>query len=155
MSIQDSSPNNFSRDIKPSEDIAWILRDRPLLVGEVDEEYDALFFNIAEAVRPDDSIEWLFIKDIADLSWELKRLQRSKTIINNAVIGEALQGIAVKLRIVDAEREAKQAAAGDRRIFYQLYRKQLEKILDGTTERQGSSDHLGATPPILNRRSLP
>jgi hypothetical protein len=113
MSIQDSTPNDFACDIKQSQDIAWILRDRPLLAGEVDEEYDALFFNIAEAVRPDDSIEWLFIKDIADLSWELKRLQRSKTILNNAVIGEALKGIAVNRRVADAEREAKQAAAGE------------------------------------------
>jgi len=53
------------------------LFDRPPLVhGESHEQYNAMVSELAVAISPRDFLEWLFLKDIADIEWEILRLRR-------------------------------------------------------------------------------
>ena len=53
-----------------------LFADRPLLPGENDEQYDALLCSIVEQVKPADVIEAIWVKDVVDLIWEVRRLRR-------------------------------------------------------------------------------
>ena len=63
------------------EDIREIWGDPPLLRNESAETYEMLARQISQAVGPTDVIEWVWVKDILDLSWEIRRLRRFKTIL--------------------------------------------------------------------------
>jgi hypothetical protein len=62
-------------------DIRKIWGEPPLLRNEDPETYEKLARQISQSVGPVDAIEWLWIKDILDLSWEIRRLRRFKTML--------------------------------------------------------------------------
>jgi hypothetical protein len=53
----------------------------PLVWNEKREDYDVLFDGIAMALQPEDIIQWLTVKEYADISWELQRERRIKAEI--------------------------------------------------------------------------
>jgi len=59
-------------------DIAALFGYAPTLKTEDDEIYWNCMKRIAECVEPQDGIEWLWVKDVVDLSWEILRLRRLK-----------------------------------------------------------------------------
>jgi hypothetical protein len=65
-------------------DIQALFGTRPLIFSEKADAYDALISRIAAAVAPQDIIEWLYVKDVGDITWEIQRHRRCKTsIVNN------------------------------------------------------------------------
>ncbi|MCB5176419.1 hypothetical protein [Microvirga lenta] len=56
--------------------LGLLVAKRPLVIGESEQDYDELLAEIAAAVAPSDTIETLWVKDIADLKWEAMRLRR-------------------------------------------------------------------------------
>ena len=54
-------------------EIRDMLGEPPLLATEDPNQYDALLTELAREVRPSDFIEWLWVKDIADLTWDIIR----------------------------------------------------------------------------------
>lgn len=62
----------------PPAGIAELFADPPLVGNESREEYDRLFAAIAAAAKPADAIAWLFVRDITDLSWEIRRERNLK-----------------------------------------------------------------------------
>jgi hypothetical protein len=66
---------NSSRFSFPVE-LGWIVKQRPTVHGESDAEYDALLAHLSEAIEPDDVVELLWVKDLADVTWESLRLRR-------------------------------------------------------------------------------
>jgi hypothetical protein len=50
----------------------------PVLASEDPNRYTKLALQIANAVGPEDVIQWLLIKDVLDLTWEILRLRRVK-----------------------------------------------------------------------------
>jgi hypothetical protein len=67
--------------LSPPGGIAELFADPPLVGNESREEYDRLFAAIATAAKPADAIAWLFVRDIADLSWEIRRERSFKLLI--------------------------------------------------------------------------
>ena len=59
-------------------EIRDMLGKPPLLATEDPNQYDALLTELAREVRPSDFIEWLWVKDIADLTWDIMRYRRIK-----------------------------------------------------------------------------
>jgi hypothetical protein len=59
-------------------DIAALFEYAPTLKTEDDEIYWNCMKRIAECVEPQDIIEWFWLKDVVDLSWEISRLRRLK-----------------------------------------------------------------------------
>src|SRR5215475_6717231 len=60
-------------------DIAALFGYAPTLKTEDDETYWKFMERVIKCVEPQDIIEWLWIKDVVDLSWEILRLRRLKT----------------------------------------------------------------------------
>jgi hypothetical protein len=71
-----------SSAINAPKEIQRFLEDPPLVGGETLKDYNAFFAAIAASVKPTDAIDWLFTKDIVDLSWHIRR---ERTIIADVV----------------------------------------------------------------------
>lgn len=50
----------------------------PLIPGEDEQAYDELLSLVTTAIKPNDPIEELWVKDVVDLVWEAQRLRRLK-----------------------------------------------------------------------------
>ena len=59
-------------------DIAALFGYAPILKTEDEEIYWNCMERVVKCVVPQDIIEWLWIKDVVDLSWEILRLRRLK-----------------------------------------------------------------------------
>lgn len=58
--------------------IAELLGESPLILGEDENEYWNLCAQFASAIQPKDFVEWVWVRDILDLTWEIRRLRRLK-----------------------------------------------------------------------------
>jgi hypothetical protein len=61
-------------------DIEAIFGEPPLLRGEDDGLYITLMEKYIDLIKPDDMIEWWWVKDMTDLTWEIRRLRRFKML---------------------------------------------------------------------------
>jgi hypothetical protein len=66
---------------QPPKGLLSFLEDLPLTADEMAEEYYELFGAIVIAVNPRDTIDWLHVKCVVDLTWEIKRERTIKTSI--------------------------------------------------------------------------
>ena len=67
--------------IKPPKELQPFLEDFHLVGDEAAEDYINLFVAIAMAAKPADTIDWLYIKDVADLTWEIQPERAIKAAI--------------------------------------------------------------------------
>jgi hypothetical protein len=58
--------------------VRLLCGDPPVLSSEKRTDYEILFSYIADYVKPTDPIEWLWLKDVVDHTWEIRRLRRFK-----------------------------------------------------------------------------
>ena len=85
-----------------------------LLYGEEAGAYKALWLDVARDIEPSDVIEWLWINDILELTWEIRRLRRFKTQLMqrnfevgiNDYLAEGLTSYQ-KLDVLEARSEAR------------------------------------------------
>ena len=78
-----------ARQVIPDE-IKVLFGKPPLLYNENLGHYMRLLEKIALAVEPKNTIEYFWVKDIADLTWEIRRLRRFvAAIIDSAKKGRA------------------------------------------------------------------
>ena len=69
----------------------------PLLITESAEDFAALNAAFAQAIKPRDVVEQMYVDDIVALSWEILRLRRCKTAIINTAFEDALLTILNRL----------------------------------------------------------
>ena len=74
-------------------EIRTLLGEPPLLISEDPSAYDALLATFAATVRPEDCIEWIYVKDCVDLNWEIRRIRQAKAGIIDVTRKEALRSI--------------------------------------------------------------
>src|SRR5277367_3393981 len=62
--------------VRPLLGSSWIIE------GEDPERYEKVLAEVGDAAQPIDFIDWLLVKDIVDLTWEIQRarLQRERVI---------------------------------------------------------------------------
>ena len=72
-------------------DLQSLLGPPPLLEGEDASAYEALKFRILAAVKPEDAIEQMWVRDVLDLLWETTRLRRLKAKLMHAAAHEGLR----------------------------------------------------------------
>jgi hypothetical protein len=72
---------------------AKLLGRRPLIEGESTEDYDARLGAFAEAISPANAVEWVWVKDITDATWELQRSQNARTKLLEAALRSDRIGI--------------------------------------------------------------
>lgn len=85
------SSGELERVIPP--EIIALFEQPPLLPGESLEAYDRLLTGVGITVAPSDVIEWLWVKDIVDLLWEVQRLRRLRLALLNGARRKALAAI--------------------------------------------------------------
>jgi hypothetical protein len=61
--------------------VRWLCGDPPVLSSEKRKDYEALFSGMADSVKPTDSVEWIWLRDIVDHTWEIRRLRRFKCLL--------------------------------------------------------------------------
>jgi hypothetical protein len=66
-----ASPQSLA-DVRELLGPVWIIE------GEDPERYEQLLVRVADAVRPIDFIDWLLVKDIVALTWEIQRSRRRR-----------------------------------------------------------------------------
>jgi hypothetical protein len=75
---------------KPSACLDATLFPSPVLITERKEEFSELHAALTQELAPRNIVEKLFVADIANLVWEMRRLRRSKTaILDMASTGDA------------------------------------------------------------------
>ena len=84
------APNYYS--LVPPE-ISAILGKPPVLAVESLDAYKALFVAIARERRPRASLEWLLVRDIADMDWQIQRLRRAIASVLDITYKEALEKV--------------------------------------------------------------
>lgn len=65
----------------------------PLLRFEDPRAYDTLMAETAASIVPTDTIEWLLIRDVVDLTWEIMRYRRFKTALVDSEIKSELSSM--------------------------------------------------------------
>ena len=78
---------------KPPAALAKFFDDPPLLPSESEDTNDHLFSATVYAADPKDAIEWLFIRDIADLSWEIRRERAVKAQVIKSARNEVVENL--------------------------------------------------------------
>lgn len=61
-------------------DTRALLGPPPLTSLEDDEAYERMLTQMALAISPKDFVEWTWLKDIADLTWDAGRARRAKAV---------------------------------------------------------------------------
>jgi hypothetical protein len=61
-------------------DVRALFGDPPLLRGEEASLYNNLMDQFSRLVEPRDMIEWWWVKDMTDHTWEIRRLRRFKVL---------------------------------------------------------------------------
>jgi hypothetical protein len=129
--------------VKPPQELAHLFLDPPVARTESREDYEGLFAAIAAAVKPADAIAWMYVRDMTDLSWEIRREKSLKIHLFKAAEERSVQyllspppkpftGELVSFfeiappdpEVVQATKEARQWASGDPKI-----RRKVEKKL--------------------------
>jgi hypothetical protein len=74
------------------------LRSKPpVLRSESADEYTSLHKKLVEEIRPQGAIEAVYVEEITDLIWEIKRLRSCKVSIIHQVSRRALQGVLLQI----------------------------------------------------------
>lgn len=79
------------------QDVAEFIGDRPIVKGEDPRLYDALFGKLAALIAPEDPIEWIWTKDVADAHWEARRARRFRDQILDLGRYKAMRRVAENL----------------------------------------------------------
>ena len=75
------------------EDIRMIFEKPPLLKTENPAHYRQLVDQLIKAIEPVNVLDWLQLKDIADQSWEILRLQRFRGAIVDLACRRAIESV--------------------------------------------------------------
>ena len=82
-----------SPQLKPPTELAQFFADPPIALNERRQDYDNLFAAIAAAEKPADAIGWIFVRDITDLSWEIRREKSRKLQVIKSAEEACVAGI--------------------------------------------------------------
>ena len=93
MPQQSAVPNPTFDCNQPPAGIISILQQRPLIWGEAASDYDALFMAILAEIAPMTTLQWLHVKNLADLAWEIHRYRRLKAKIIDLARVDAIESL--------------------------------------------------------------
>jgi hypothetical protein len=89
----------------------------PILISESLECYERVRASTIEMVEPQNTFEWLLVKDLVDLSWEIRRLAKEKADLVNLTCKEALRMIIESLW-EDEPEECRRVARKNADIYF-------------------------------------
>jgi hypothetical protein len=78
-------------------EILALINNPPLLKGESSQEYYDLLSVLVSNIAPADIVEWLWLIQFNDCTWEIFRNRRFRTFVIDLQRGPALQGLILKM----------------------------------------------------------
>src|SRR5215211_4955719 len=93
------------RTVVPA-DVKELFENPALLMDESEDEYHKLVSQLAAVVNPGDFLEWIELRDIADLIWNAQRFRKIKAAALKGAQAETLASLLftmLRKRIVDGE----------------------------------------------------
>jgi hypothetical protein len=100
------------------------LTGRVLSIFEDQEAFEQLLLQIATAVAPKDYIEWLWVKDIADNTWDILRARRAKAVRLSLARKTAIRDI-IEMHDKDGAYVFADFSEGDRPL------QEAQRVVDG------------------------
>jgi len=85
------------------DDIVDFIGKPSLLETEIAADYDALLHRLAETVKPKDAVEWLWVADVTNLVWEMRRLRGMRDGIVERETGQGLGDLVEDILSADHE----------------------------------------------------
>ena len=91
---------------------AAVLPASPLVINESTEQFQSIHDALIQEIKPRGMIEQIYVKDIADLTWEILRIRRFKTAILDTQFSSAAEKVLKELllQIGHDYTEAREAA---------------------------------------------
>lgn len=131
-------------------DIAFLIKERPLLWYESPREYDALQRSFFRQLAPEGALNCIFVKGAVDYAWEIRRMKR----LTHTHINYATPNVAARMLAPDEGLWGNP----DR----DLVRGQARDVVAGAKERGGDGkpslsermEGAGATPEMLHYKAL-
>ena len=80
LTVLGPSMSEKSLSLVPPVEVQALFGDPPLLRGEDNGLYYTLMDHFTKLVEPKDIIEWWWVKDMTDHTWEIRRLRRFKVL---------------------------------------------------------------------------
>jgi hypothetical protein len=108
--------------VKPPKELLPVLAECHLVADEKETEYFNLFAAIVKSTRPSDAVDWLYVKSIVDLTWDIRRertikagiieMTRKEIVLDflKATAGDPASAITHFYRVFQADNEANQWA---------------------------------------------
>jgi hypothetical protein len=95
MMTDDAMTRSVSVAVRPEppDELKSFFGERPLIRGEDPSVFEALRDRIAEAVGPQDAMDWLWVSDLATAAWDAQRARRLSAQLYEAARKEAIQTI--------------------------------------------------------------
>ncbi len=115
-----------------------------LLPGENVDAYNALHDHLRRAVHPSDAVEEMWVRDVADLCWEILRLRRFKNKLTESAMSRSLDSVLGVIGVPESARR-KLVAAWETRGEKEL--KSIERIL-----QEGGRDWSAVAAETFQRR---
>ena len=88
----------------PPDEVQALFGEPPLLRGEDVGLYNELMGQFAKLVEPKDMIEWWWVKDLTDHSWEIRRLRRFKVLFVEVGRDQLFENIQMSMLPMDGRR---------------------------------------------------
>jgi hypothetical protein len=108
-----TAPNSASPSRVPPQ-VQAVFGDPPLMRGEDVEAYNKLMDEFVKLVEPRDMIEWWWVKDMTDHTWEIRRLRRFKVLFVELRRDEVVKGREMMATVgADEDAEYKPVAVPD------------------------------------------
>lgn len=112
------------------------LRDQvPVLITESAADFDALRRSLEEDLTPSGALECIYVQELAELTWEITRFRRAKTMMINAQFRTGLELLLTRVLAKPEEGVLRSAAAKEARVLaYQWFvnaeaKKKVSEIL--------------------------
>lgn len=122
------------------EQIRGLFGERPLVADEMAETYDKLLADIAATLSPRDTIEWIYVKDFVDITWEIHRIRRFVSLIINNQRGDSLSTLLANTYAPDLDIESDRQKAKKLAIEFQLGEKDAKDEVEPRLAKFGISE---------------
>lgn len=80
-----------------------LIPSSPVLISESAKDFNAIRNNLIRDLKPPGIVGQMYVEDIAQLTWEIIRLHRCKSVIINLQFQEALKRVLLNLSAFDSQ----------------------------------------------------
>jgi hypothetical protein len=133
------------------DDLMEVFAYPPLRIGENRRAYEQVRTGVVESFEPRNRFEWCLVLDVANLTWEIRRLGKDKAEIVNATWKEALRKMLESF--LEGDPQERQAVAEDRADKY-FTEEGRKWVIDFLGKYELREDAIGAQAAALRLPEL-